>query len=69
MNVICCSCDEVVIGALRVKETYCNFFYCISLVIRLDFFPFQNHLKDLDPSCKMDLDLQDCFGRETPFYS
>ena len=25
--------------------------------------PFQNNLKDLDPLCKMDLDLWDCFGR------
>ena len=27
------------------------------------FFPFQNNTKDLDPSCKMDLDLWDCLGR------
>ena len=27
------------------------------------FFFFQNNLKDLDPSCKMDLDLLDCLGR------
>ena len=26
--------------------------------------PFKNNLKDLDPSCKMDLDLWDCFGRK-----
>ena len=25
-------------------------------------FPFQNNFKDLDPSCKMDLDLWHCFG-------
>ena len=30
--------------------------YCMSLVVGQDF-PFQNNLKDLDPSCKMDLDL------------
>ena len=24
-----------------------------------------NNPKDLDPSCKMDLDLRDCFGRKT----
>ena len=24
---------------------------------------FQNNPKDLDPSCKMDLDLWDCLGR------
>ena len=27
------------------------------------FFPFQNNLKNLDPSYKMDLDLLDCLGR------
>ena len=27
------------------------------------FFSFQNNPKDLDPSCKMDLDLWDCLGR------
>ena len=27
-------------------------------------FPFQNNLRDLDLSCKTDLDLWDCFGRE-----
>ena len=26
-------------------------------------FSFQNNPKDLDPSCKMDLDLLDCLGR------
>ena len=25
--------------------------------------PFLNNPKDLDPSCKTDLDLSDCFGR------
>ena len=36
--------------------------YRISSVIRPSFFFFQNNLKDLDPSCKMDLDLLDCLG-------
>ena len=27
------------------------------------FFVFPNNLKDLDPSCKMDLDLSDFLGR------
>ena len=27
------------------------------------FFSFQNHPKDLDPSCKMDLDRWECLGR------
>ena len=29
----------------------------------MEFFSFQNNPKDLDPSCKMDLDLWDCLGR------
>ena len=30
---------------------------------KTEFFSFQNNPKDLDPSCKMDLDLSDCLGR------
>ena len=30
---------------------------------KMEFFFFQNNPKDLDPSCKMDLDLLDCLGR------
>ena len=30
---------------------------------KTDFFPFQNNSKDLDPSCKTDLNLWDCLGR------
>ena len=30
---------------------------------KMDFFFFQNNPKDLDPSCKTDLDLLDCLGR------
>ena len=37
--------------------------YRISSVIRQRFFSFQNNPKDLDPSCKMDLELWDCLGR------
>ena len=37
--------------------------YRISSVIRQSFFSFQNNPKDLDPSCKTDLDLWDCSGR------
>ena len=37
--------------------------YRISSVIRQSFFFFQNNPKDLDPSCKTDLDLLDCLGR------
>ena len=37
--------------------------YRISSVIRRSFFSFQNSPKDLDPSCKTDLDFWDCLGR------
>ena len=37
--------------------------YHISTVIRQSFFSFKNNPKDLDLSCKMDLDLWDCLGR------
>ena len=30
---------------------------------KTEFISFQNNPKDLDPSCKMDLDLLDCLGR------
>ena len=36
----------------------------ISSVITYVGFPFQNNLKRLDPSCKKDIHLKDCFGRE-----
>ena len=29
---------------------------------KMEFFSFQNNAKNLDPSCKMDLDLWDCLG-------
>ena len=31
--------------------------------------PFLNNPKDLDPSCKMDLDFWDCFGRGKMSYN
>ena len=31
--------------------------------------PLKNSLKDLDPSCNTDLDLWECFGRETPHFT
>ena len=36
--------------------------YHISSIIRQNF-SFQNNPKDLDPSCKVDLDLWDCLGQ------
>ena len=37
--------------------------YHISSVIRRSFFSFQSNPSDLDPSCKMDLDLWDCLAK------
>ena len=34
-----------------------------------EFFSFQNNPKDLDLSCKTDLDLWDCLGRVNLYYS
>ena len=31
----------------------------------MEVFPFKTNPKNLDPSYKMDLDIWDCFGRET----
>ena len=31
---------------------------------KTEFFSVQNNPRDLDPSCKTDLDLWDCYGRE-----
>ena len=48
---------------LKKKELIRCLRYRISSVIRRRFFSFQNNPKDLDPSCKTDLDLWDCLGR------
>ena len=42
--------------------SHLTWIYRISSIIRRSF-SFQNNPKDLDPSCKMDLDLWDCLGR------
>ena len=49
--------ENVAIGIKGNKD------YRISSVMRRSFFSFQNNLKDLDPACKMDLDLWDCLER------
>ena len=36
---------------------------------KMEFFFFQNNPKDLDLSCKTDLDLWDCLGRVNLYYS
>ena len=37
-------------------------FFPSKTIPKTEFFSFQNNPKDLDPSCKMDLDLWDCSG-------
>ena len=43
--------------------------FCLYILIpyffdyKMEFFSFQSNPKDLDPSCKMDLDLWDCLGK------
>ena len=42
-------------------STVCDIPYFFSY--KMEFFSFQNNLKNLDPSFKTDLDLWDCFRR------
>ena len=35
----------------------------------MGFISFQNNFKDLAPSCKMDVDLLDCLGEGSQFFS
>ena len=44
-----------------VLWNYCPLPYFFNY--KTEFFSFQNNPKDLDPSCKMDLDLWACLGR------
>ena len=48
----------------KLKETPLNR-KCVPYFFgyKTELFFFQNNLKDLDPSCKTDLDLLDCLGR------
>ena len=52
-------------GEFNDQSSFC----CFSLQLpyffgyKTEFFFFQNNPKDLDPSCKMDLDLWDSLGR------
>ena len=45
-----------------IDQFYILYFFAYKTV----FFSFQNNLKNLDPSYKMDLDLWDCLGRVKP---
>ena len=58
------SCNSVILcrNPKLCREQVCRR-YRISSVIRRSFFFFQNNPKDLDLSCKTDLDLLDCLGR------
>ena len=44
---------------LYLQEDYIPYFFDY----KTEFFSFQNNPKDLDQSCKTDLDLWDCLGR------
>ena len=51
-----------IIHIQQMDQITYNKIYPISSIIRQSF-SFQNNPKDLDPSCKMDLDLWDCLVR------
>ena len=48
--------------SLTTCKSYSLAHYHISSAIRQEIFVFQNNLKNLDPSYKMELDFWDCFG-------
>ena len=54
---------------MRVKIYFLvqKFYYFFGY--KTEFFSFQNNTTDLDPSCKMDLDLWDRLGRGNWYYS
>ena len=53
-------CISVNLYVLVYDQEYIPYFFDYKTGF---FFSFQNNLKDLDPSCKTDLDLRDCLGR------
>ena len=54
---------DMTLDVYRGRKTTVQYNTIQSSVIRQSFFFFKNDPKDLDPSCKMDLDLLDCLGR------
>ena len=48
---------------LALSRSWGNFMILYFFDYKTEFFTFQNDPKDLDPSCKTDLDLWDCLGR------
>ena len=42
------------------------FFFLLGYEMGFIFFPFQNNIKNLESSCKLDLDFWNCFRSETP---
>ena len=58
-----CHLAGLITSWLNIEISSENLDYCISSVIGQSFFSFQNNLKNLDPSYKMDLDIWDCLGR------
>ena len=51
-----------VVTSIKGSSVLSSHFYQTFAVIRV--LPFLNNPKDLDPSCKTDLDFWDCFGRK-----
>ena len=61
------TCESIEVYPFNLKLPLLLSYYIVS-VIRWMIFPFQDNLKDVDPSYKMDLDLGDCFGKEKPHF-
>ena len=52
-------CLKKLVRSNNVQPKYIPYFFGY----KTEYFSFQNNPKDLDPSCKTDLDLWDCLGR------
>ena len=53
------NCAQALLKLFQVLGTHVPYFFGYKTRV----FSFQNNSKDLDPSCKTDLDLWDCLGR------
>ena len=63
-NIIQCL-DKATVNTGGNLQIYIPYFFGY----KTEFFSFQNNPKDLDSSCKTDLDLWDCLGRVKLYYS
>ena len=57
----CCVAEKQKIMTINLMICLAELLYFFAY--KAEFFSFQNNPKDLDPSCKTDLDLWDCLGR------